>query len=146
MVSEDRRVIVSTPGSPLSLALIDIHHTPSRASQLSQGVKNPPAVSIPRFDPWVGKIPWRTAWQSTPVFLPGESTDRGAWQAIVHRVTKSQTQLEQLSMRTHSITGRWEKAPGLQEPVLLAKCQHSHFVQQHGGKVAGQRLVLCALI
>ena len=25
------------------------------------------------FDSWVGKIPWRKAWQSTPVFLPGES-------------------------------------------------------------------------
>ena len=25
------------------------------------------------FDPWVGKIPWRGAWQPTPVFLPGES-------------------------------------------------------------------------
>ena len=24
-------------------------------------------------DPWVGKIPWRRAGQSTPVFLPGES-------------------------------------------------------------------------
>ena len=26
-----------------------------------------------RFDPWVGKIPWRRAWQPTPIFLPGES-------------------------------------------------------------------------
>ena len=26
-----------------------------------------------RFDPWVRKIPWRWAWQSTPVFLHGES-------------------------------------------------------------------------
>ena len=26
-----------------------------------------------RFDPWVGKIPWRRAWQPTPVFLPRES-------------------------------------------------------------------------
>ena len=26
-----------------------------------------------RFHPWVGKIPWRRAWQPTPVFLPGES-------------------------------------------------------------------------
>ena len=26
-----------------------------------------------RFDPWVGKIPWREVWQPTPVFLPGES-------------------------------------------------------------------------
>ena len=25
-----------------------------------------------RFDPWVGEIPWRRAWQSTPLFLPGE--------------------------------------------------------------------------
>ena len=25
------------------------------------------------FGPWVGKIPWRRAWQPTPVFLPGES-------------------------------------------------------------------------
>ena len=27
----------------------------------------------PGFDHWVGKIPWRKAWQPTPVFLPGES-------------------------------------------------------------------------
>ena len=25
------------------------------------------------FSPWVRKIPWRRAWQHTPVFLPGES-------------------------------------------------------------------------
>ena len=25
------------------------------------------------FDPWVGRIPWRKAWQPTAVFLPGES-------------------------------------------------------------------------
>ena len=25
------------------------------------------------FDPWVGKTPWRRAWQPTPGFLPGES-------------------------------------------------------------------------
>ena len=25
------------------------------------------------FDPWAGKIPWRRRWQSTSVFLPGES-------------------------------------------------------------------------
>ena len=26
-----------------------------------------------RFNPWVRKMPWRRAWQPTPVFLPGES-------------------------------------------------------------------------
>ena len=25
------------------------------------------------FNPWVGKIPWRRAWQITPVFLPEKS-------------------------------------------------------------------------
>ena len=29
------------------------------------------------FHPQVGKIPWRRAWQSTPVFLPGESHGQG---------------------------------------------------------------------
>ena len=28
------------------------------------------------FYPWVRKIPWRRAWQSTPVFLPGESSGK----------------------------------------------------------------------
>ena len=37
-------------------------------------VKNPPVMQeIRGFDPWVGKIPWKRAWQPTPVFLPGES-------------------------------------------------------------------------
>ena len=39
-------------------------------------VKNPPANAGEKrcgFDPWVRKIPWRRAWQPTPVFLPGES-------------------------------------------------------------------------
>ena len=30
-----------------------------------------------RFDPWVGKIPWRKKWQPTPVSLPGEF--HGQW-------------------------------------------------------------------
>ena len=50
------------------------------------------------FSPWVGQMPWRRAWQPTPVFLPGGSHGRGAWRATAHRVTKSWTQLKQLSM------------------------------------------------
>ena len=26
-----------------------------------------------KFDPWVGKIPWKRKWQPTPVLLPGKS-------------------------------------------------------------------------
>ena len=30
-----------------------------------------------RFNPWVGKIPWKRKWQPTPVFLPGEFHGQG---------------------------------------------------------------------
>ena len=30
------------------------------------------SISGGRFEPWVREIPWRRAWQPTPVFLPGE--------------------------------------------------------------------------
>ena len=38
------------------------------------------------FDPWIREIPCRRVWPPTPVFLPGESMDRGAWWATVHTV------------------------------------------------------------
>ena len=37
-----------------------------------QMVKNLPKLRETRFDPWVGKMPWRRKWQITLVFLPGE--------------------------------------------------------------------------
>ena len=49
----------------------------------------------PGFDPWVGKIPWRREWQPTPVFLPGESFDRGACglQSMGHKESDTTEQL-----------------------------------------------------
>ena len=49
------------------------------------------------FNPWVGKVPWRRAWQPTPVFLPGESMDRGGWRAKSIGSPKSRARLRQLS-------------------------------------------------
>ena len=47
-----------------------------------------------RFDPWVGKMTWRGAWQPTPVFLPrGSHGQRNLVGCIVHGVAKSQTRL-----------------------------------------------------
>ena len=44
------------------------------ASLVAQMVKNPLVIcGKPGFDPWVWKIPWRRAWQTTLVFLPRES-------------------------------------------------------------------------
>ena len=44
----------------------------SWASLAAQLVKSPPAMQETWYNPWVGKIPWRRAWQPTLVFCPGE--------------------------------------------------------------------------
>ena len=58
-------------------------------------VKSPPAMQETcrkhRFDPWVGKIPWRRKWQPTPVFFPGKSHGQKAWGVTVHGVAESDT-------------------------------------------------------
>ena len=43
-------------------------------------LKHLPAMRETRFDPWVGKIPWRRKWQPTPVLLPGKSHE---WRSVV---------------------------------------------------------------
>ena len=62
-------------------------------SLVAQMVKNLSVMQRPGFDTWVGKIPWRRAWQPTPVFLPGESpwTEELGRLHTVHEVTKSRT-------------------------------------------------------
>ena len=61
------------------------------ASLVAQMVKNPPAMR----KTWVRSLgqedPLEREWQPAPVFLPGEFHGRGAWQATVHRIAKSQT-------------------------------------------------------
>ena len=51
----------------------------SRASLVTQLVKNQPAMWGPGFNPWVGNIPWRRETVSTPVFWPGESHGLSPW-------------------------------------------------------------------
>ena len=55
-----------TPG----VSLYAIHSV--IASLGAQTVKICLQCRRPEFDPWIGKIPWRREWQSTPVFLLGE--------------------------------------------------------------------------
>ena len=57
----------------------------------------------PRFDPWVGKIPWRREWQPTPVFLPGESH---GWRSLVGyspQAHKESDRTERLHVHFHYI-------------------------------------------
>ena len=41
------------------------------------------------FDPWAGKMRWRTKWQPLQCSCLENPMDRGAWWATVHGVTKS---------------------------------------------------------
>ena len=64
---------------------------------MAQTVKNLVQYRRPRFDPWVGKIPWGREWLPTPVFLPGES--------------HGQRSLEGYSPRGHKESDRSERLP-----------------------------------
>ena len=61
------------------------------------------------FDPWVRKIPWRRAWQPTPVVLLENPMDKGAWWATVHGVAKGQIRLKWLSRHQAGIHICWLK-------------------------------------
>ena len=49
---------------------------------------------------------WRRKWQSTPVFLPGESQGGGSLVAAVYGVAQSRTRLNWLSSSTSSLLGK----------------------------------------
>ena len=55
-----------------------------------------------KFDPWVGKIPWRKHGNPLQYSCLENPTERGAWWATVHGVAKSQTRLKRFSM--HNLT------------------------------------------
>ena len=46
-----------------------------------------------RFEPWIGKIPWSSKWQPTPVFLPGKFHRLRSLVGYSPWVAKSPTQL-----------------------------------------------------
>ena len=91
--------VIPSLGGPLSSLLDPGFHLTKAFKGLPGGsaVRNPPAVQEPQ-EVWVPslvrKILWRRAWQPTPVSLPGEAIDGGAWQATVRGVAKSQTLLK----------------------------------------------------
>ena len=57
------------------------------------------------FDPWVGKSPWRRAWQTTPVFLPRKSHGQRSLAGYSPGVAKSRTQVARLGTHIPLLTG-----------------------------------------
>ena len=63
------------------------------------------------FNPWVGKIPRRRAWQPTPVFLPGEPHGQRSLAGHSPGVAESDA-TERLSRSTEQALGRSESCCG----------------------------------
>ena len=59
-------------------------------------------VGDPGFKTWVRKIPWRRAWQPTPVFLPGESHGQRSLEGYSLRGCKESTRLSDQAQHTCS--------------------------------------------
>ena len=63
------------------------------------------------FNPWVGKISWRRAWQTTPVFLPGASHGQRSlvgcspWGHTVRRDWNDSAQAPTWSKRNATLDG-----------------------------------------
>ena len=70
-------------------------------------VKNPPANAGDARDlgsiPGLERPPWKKGMTIHSSILAGEYMDRGAWQASVHGMAKSQTQLKRLIMDIRNI-------------------------------------------
>ena len=77
-----------------------------RASQVALVVKNPPAnagaVGHSGSIPGLGRSPGGRPGNPLQYSRLENRMDRGVWWAVVHRITKSRTQLMQLSMHTHA--------------------------------------------
>ena len=76
-----------------------------------------------RFDPWVGKIPWRRKWQPTPVFLPGKCMEPGRLYSQWGHKESDTT--ERLITHTHTHTHTHTKGLAYVKPLW-------HFVSQAG--------------
>ena len=87
------------------------------------------------FDPWIGKIPWREAWQPTPVFLPGESHGQrslagyspwGRTESDTTEVTACKdTGVAQLVKNPPAMRKTWVQSLGWEDPLEEGMATHS---------------------
>ena len=88
----------------------------------------------PGFDPWVGEIPWRRKWQSTPVLLPGKSHGQRSLVGYSPWGHKESDTTERLYL-TWVIVGS-QTGPGAWDQraqqcfYLFLSASFSHFLQQ----------------
>ena len=70
---------------------------PEKASLVAQRWRICLQCRRPGFNPWIKKIPWRTAWQPTTMFLPGESHGQRSLAGCSPRLGKDLDMTERLT-------------------------------------------------
>ena len=94
------------------------------------------------FDPWVGKIPWRRKWQSTPVFLPGKSHGQrnlvgySPWHHKVLEMT------EQLSAHTWDYQQSFHLVPNAESPRCPWGAFSYHRTVAFAGECPSKRYII----
>ena len=66
---------------------------------------------------------WRRKWQPTPMSLPGESRDGGAWWAAIYGVAQSRTRLKRLSSSSAIYVCKW--GWGMRQNYKTSRCSSS---------------------
>ena len=95
-----------------------------------------------RFDPWVRKIPWRRAWQSTPVSLPGESHKQRSLAGYSPWGSKESDTTEVIQhIHVALYTSRWSRNEETQRTWAAG---HSR-LQRRLGNVVSARVTLCEM-
>ena len=90
----------------------------------------------PRFDPWVGKIPWRRERLPTSVFWPGEfhgvcspwghkESDTTEQLSVTHSGTYMGFQVAQLVKNLPAMQETWVRSPGREDPLEKGMATHS---------------------
>ena len=80
--------------------------------------------SIPGFDPWVWKIPWRRKWQPTPVFLPGESHGQRSLVGYSPRGRKESDMTERLHFHFQLRFSSLEAEAKKENLFKMSYCRH----------------------
>ena len=97
--------------------IVYIHGFPSGAS------RQEPTCQCKRhkrhnFDPWVRKIPWRWAWQPTPIFLPAEFHGQRCLAGYSPGGAKSRSRLQSFSAQNST---RLRDHLGVSQVALVIK-------------------------
>ena len=100
-------------------------------------LKNLPAMWETQFDPWVGKIPWKKAWQPTPGFLPGEFHGQRSLAGYSPQSGKALEYLDKLTSFNRITASIHCIITACSSPVLWTECLGRDQIKKTGSSMMG---------